>query len=97
MAVYLRMKQGANSLGLNTMDSATQIRSSFYGIIAYEIQVGSEQYDIDVRSPGLTGIPFTISISLTGIVVNDSLLVVEFIRKRITGNTLEKSGGPRNP
>jgi len=45
----LTLKEGALALGLNASTIATQLRAGFYGTKAYEMQVGKESYEIDVR------------------------------------------------
>lgn len=45
----LSLKEGSFSLGLNAQTIASQLRSGFYGTTAYEMQVGKESYEIDVR------------------------------------------------
>jgi multidrug efflux pump subunit AcrB len=43
------MRPGAHSLGFSAREVAGQLRAAFYGATATEIQVGSEDYEIDVR------------------------------------------------
>lgn len=45
----LALKEGSFSLGLNAQIVASQLRAGFYGTTAYEMQVGKESYEIDVR------------------------------------------------
>ncbi len=45
----LRLRPGALSLGIDASTIATQLRSAFFGSTAQEIQLGSENYEIDVR------------------------------------------------
>ncbi len=45
----ISLKEGAFGLGLNTTSMANQVRAAFQGIIADEVQVGDESYEIDVR------------------------------------------------
>ena len=45
----IRMREGAFGLGLDAKSMARQLRAAFQGVIADEIQVGSESYEIDVR------------------------------------------------
>lgn len=45
----LALKEGSFSLGINAQIVASQLRASFYGTTAYEMQVGKESYEIDVR------------------------------------------------
>ncbi len=47
--VNIRMRHGALGLGLDADSMARQLRSAFQGVIADEIQVGRESYEIDVR------------------------------------------------
>ena len=45
----IRLREGAVALGMTARTIADQLRSSFYGSTASEIQVGTESYEIDVR------------------------------------------------
>ena len=45
----LTLREGATALGLDAGSLASQIRASFHGATADEIQVGRESYEIDVR------------------------------------------------
>ena len=45
----LSLKDGAGSLGLDARDIADQLRTAFNGITADEVQVGVENYEVDVR------------------------------------------------
>lgn len=45
----LRIKEGAKSLGLTATEVAQQIRTAFQGSIVNEVQVSTEDYEIDVR------------------------------------------------
>jgi len=45
----IRLRQGAFGLGLDAENMARQLRTAFQGVIADEIQVGPESYEIDVR------------------------------------------------
>lgn len=45
----LRLKDGAVSLGVNARQIASQLRGSFHGVTADEVQIGPESYEIDVR------------------------------------------------
>jgi len=47
--VRLRLIEGATGLGITAADLAFQLRSSFFGATALEIQKGRESYEIDVR------------------------------------------------
>jgi len=47
--LLLRLRPGARRLGLSAQDVASQLRTAFHGATATEIQVGSEDYEIDVR------------------------------------------------
>ena len=48
----IRMREGALGLGLDAETMAQQLRAAFQGVIADEIQVGREAYEIDVRLRG---------------------------------------------
>ncbi|MFW6055275.1 MAG: efflux RND transporter permease subunit, partial [Thermodesulfobacteriota bacterium] len=48
----LRMKEGAHGLGLDAADVSSQLRAAFQGVVADEIQVGPETYEIEVRLAG---------------------------------------------
>ncbi len=45
----MRLREGATSAGITAHSIATQLRASFHGATAREIQVGPEAYEIDVR------------------------------------------------
>ena len=45
----LRMRPEAHGVGLAAADVANQLRGAFQGLVADEIQVGSEAYEIEVR------------------------------------------------
>lgn len=45
----LRLKPGASSLGLDARTIADQVRTAFFGTTVSEIQVGGEDYEVDVR------------------------------------------------
>ncbi len=45
----VRLRPGAHALGFSARDIAVQLRAAFYGETATEIQVGSEDYEVDVR------------------------------------------------
>jgi HAE1 family hydrophobic/amphiphilic exporter-1 len=45
----LSLRDGAGSLGLDARSIANQIRAAFNGIVADEIQIGTQSYEIDVR------------------------------------------------
>ena len=45
----IRLREGAFGLGLDAENMARQLRTAFQGVIADEIQVGPESYEIDVR------------------------------------------------
>ena len=47
--VRIRLKEGASSLGVDTDMIVTQMRSAFLGTTVSKIQIGPEQYEIDVR------------------------------------------------
>ena len=46
----LRLRKGATTYGIKADDVARQLRASFHGVIADEIQVGPEAYEIYVRT-----------------------------------------------
>ena len=50
--VRLRLRDGATALGLNAAQVAGQLRAAFHGSTASEIQVGPEDYEIDIRLSG---------------------------------------------
>ncbi|MCP4996025.1 MAG: efflux RND transporter permease subunit [Gammaproteobacteria bacterium] len=52
MELRLTLKDGALALGLDASTIANQLRAAFYGTTAKEIQVGIEEYEIDVRLQG---------------------------------------------
>jgi multidrug efflux pump subunit AcrB len=43
----IRLRPGAAGLGLDAQNIAAQLRTAFHGMIAYEIQVGAELYEIN--------------------------------------------------
>lgn len=45
----LQLKQGASALGLNAQTIAAQLRAAYFGQIAGEVQVGTEDFEIQVR------------------------------------------------
>lgn len=45
----LSLRDGAGALGLDARSIANQIRAAFNGIVADEIQIGTQSYEIDVR------------------------------------------------
>ena len=45
----ISMRDGAGGLGLNAQEIADQIRAGFNGVIADEVQVGDESFEVDVR------------------------------------------------
>jgi multidrug efflux pump subunit AcrB len=45
----LRLREGAMGLGLDADGMARQLRAAFQGVLADEIQVGPESYEIEVR------------------------------------------------
>lgn len=47
--ISIRLREGAFGLGLDAQLMASQLRAAFQGVIADEIQVGREAYEIDVR------------------------------------------------
>ncbi len=47
--IRIRMREEAHGIGINAADVAQQLRGAFQGLIADEIQVGPESYEIDVR------------------------------------------------
>lgn len=47
--VHVTLREGAFGLGLDAANVASQLRSAFYGKTASEIQVGTEDIEIDVR------------------------------------------------
>ena len=50
--IRMRLAPGAAALGLDALTIADQIRSAFHGRTAREVQVGVEDYEIDVRMAG---------------------------------------------
>jgi multidrug efflux pump subunit AcrB len=46
----LQLRKGATTYGIKADDVAQQLRASFHGVIADEIQVGPESYEIYVRT-----------------------------------------------
>ncbi len=51
--IRLSLREGVLALGLDASNIANQLRSSFYGSTASEIQVGQESYEVDVRLSAL--------------------------------------------
>ncbi len=47
--IVMKLKKGANTLGMNAKSVAAQVRSAFQGQKVNEIQVGRETYEVDVR------------------------------------------------
>lgn len=47
--IRIHLKPGAQALGVNAAILAEQLRGAFFGLIAAEVQVGNERYEIDVR------------------------------------------------
>jgi len=47
--IRLRLREGAVPLGLDAADLAGQLRAAYYGATADEIQVGAENFEVDVR------------------------------------------------
>lgn len=47
--IHISLKQGATALGINSNTIARQIRSAFNGTTIDELQIGSENYEVDVR------------------------------------------------
>ncbi len=45
----ISLKDGAGALGLDARMIADQVRAAFYGVTADEVQVGVENYEVDVR------------------------------------------------
>ncbi|MDT8389949.1 MAG: efflux RND transporter permease subunit [Lentisphaeria bacterium] len=45
----LRMREDAHGIGITAAAVARQLRGAFQGLVADEIQIGSESYEIDVR------------------------------------------------
>jgi HAE1 family hydrophobic/amphiphilic exporter-1 len=45
----MKMREDAYGIGITAADVGRQLRAAFQGIVADEIQVGSESYEIDVR------------------------------------------------
>lgn len=45
----VRMREDAHGIGLRSADVARQLQGAFQGLVADEIQVGPESYEIDVR------------------------------------------------
>lgn len=45
----IQMKEGAHGLGIDAADLCRQLRAAFQGVVADEIQVGPESYEIEVR------------------------------------------------
>ena len=51
--IRVRIRNDAYGIGLTAEDVAQQLRGAFQGLIADELQVGSEAYEIDVRLAGV--------------------------------------------
>jgi multidrug efflux pump subunit AcrB len=47
--IRLTLGEGATALGLKSGTIARQVRASFHGVTADEVQIGSESYEVDVR------------------------------------------------
>jgi len=47
--VRMRLKEGAVGIGLDAATMAQQLRAAYQGMVADEVQVGREAYEIDVR------------------------------------------------
>ncbi len=45
----IRLRDGAASLGIDSATIARQLRAGFYGVTASTVQVGSENFEIDIR------------------------------------------------
>lgn len=45
----LALREGARGLGVTAMDLARQLRGSFEGLLADEVQIGRDSYDVEVR------------------------------------------------
>ena len=45
----LTLKEGSFALGLNAQTIASQVRAAYFGTTAYEMQIGKESYEIDVK------------------------------------------------
>lgn len=45
----ISLKDGAGALGLDARMIADQVRAAFYGVTADEVQIGVENYEVDVR------------------------------------------------
>ena len=45
----IKLRPGARVMGFSALDVAQQLRTAFFGSTASEIQVGSENYEVDVR------------------------------------------------
>ena len=49
----MQMREEAYGIGITAVDIGRQLRAAFQGLVADEIQVGSESYEIDVRLSGM--------------------------------------------
>ncbi len=49
----MQMREEAYGIGITAVDIGRQLRAAFQGLVADEIQVGSESYEIDVRLTGM--------------------------------------------
>jgi multidrug efflux pump subunit AcrB len=47
--MLVKLKPGATGAGVTTLDLARQLRGSFQGLLSDQIQVGNEEYDVEVR------------------------------------------------
>ncbi len=47
--LLVKLKPGAVGMGVSTIDLARQLRGSFQGLLSDQIQVGPEEYDVEVR------------------------------------------------
>ncbi|MEM8812275.1 MAG: efflux RND transporter permease subunit [Pseudomonadota bacterium] len=45
----ISLKEGAGALGLDAQMIADEIRAAFYGVTADEVQIGVENYEVDIR------------------------------------------------
>ncbi|MFW5875053.1 MAG: efflux RND transporter permease subunit, partial [bacterium] len=48
----MRIKEGAHGTGIGAAEVCRQIRAAFQGVVADEVQVGPESYEIEVRFTG---------------------------------------------
>lgn len=48
----MRLREGAHGLGIDAADVGAQLRAAFQGMVADEVQVGPESYEIEVRLAG---------------------------------------------